>query len=94
MKELIFNIFIAYLGVINIIAAIVVLYDKSISKLPRGSIRRVAEKTFVFFSAIGGGVGTLFAMLMCRHKTKSHNGLLFKIGFFAVLWTAAILILL
>ncbi len=86
------KIFLIYLAVINIIAAIVVVYDKSISKLPRGSIRRIPEKTFVNLSIIGGGIGTLLAMFWIRHKTKSHDGLLFKIGFFTVVWIVLILL--
>lgn len=86
------KVFLVYLAVINIIAAIVVIYDKSISKLPRGSIRRIPEKTFVNLSIIGGGMGTLFAMFWIRHKTKSHDGLLIKIGFFTALWIAVILL--
>ena len=89
MNELIFNIFLIYLAIINVISACVVIYDKSISKLPRGSIRRIPEKTFILFSAIGGGIGTLFLMFWIRHKTKSHNGLLLTIGFFTALWIAA-----
>ena len=91
MTDLISKASLVYLAVINIVAAIVVIYDKHISRLPRGSIRRVPEKTFVSFAAVGGGAGTLFAMFWIRHKTKSHDGLLLKIGFFTALWVAAIL---
>lgn len=94
MIELLKNSPFIYLAVINMVAAVIVVYDKSISKLPRGSVRRVPEKTFVALSAIGGGIGTLLAMFWIRHKTKSHDGLLFKIGFFAILWVIAILLLL
>lgn len=90
MTEVLLNSVWLYLAVINMLAAIIVIYDKSISKLPRGSVRRVPEKTFVALSAAGGGVGTLLAMFWIRHKTKSHDGLLLKIGFFAVLWIIAI----
>ena len=86
------KLFLIYLAVINILAAIIVIYDKSISKLPRGSIRRIPEKTFVNLSVIGGGIGTLFAMLWIRHKTKSHDGLLFKIGLFTAVWVVLILL--
>lgn len=92
MIELLKNTPFVYLAVINIVAAIIVVYDKSISKLPRGSVRRVPEKTFVTLSAIGGGIGTLLAMFWIRHKTKSHDGLLLKIGFFAAVWIVLILL--
>lgn len=92
MTEQILKYTLIYLAAINIIAASVVAYDKHISRLPRGSIRRVAEKTFVRFSILGGGIGTLFTMLMIRHKTKSHDGLLLKIAVLAFLWVAIILL--
>ena len=86
------KIFLIYLAAINILAAIIVIYDKSISKLPRGSIRRIPEKTFVNLSIIGGGIGTLLAMFWIRHKTKSHDGLLLRIGVFAAVWVVLILL--
>ena len=94
MKEYIFYAFFAYLALINLIAAIVVIYDKSINKLPRGSIRRIPEKRFVSFSMLGGGIGTLLTMLLIRHKTKEHIGLLAKILLFTVLWCIVLLLLL
>ena len=77
---------IIYLAIVNTVAAIIVIYDKAISKLPRGSIRRIPEKTFVRFSMIGGGFGTLGAMLTVRHKTKEHQALLLKITGFTLVW--------
>lgn len=77
---------IIYLAIVNTVAAIIVIYDKAISKLPRGSIRRIPEKTFVRFSMIGGGFGTLGAMLTVRHKTKEHQVLLLKITGFTLVW--------
>lgn len=86
--------FLIYLALINLIAAIVTVYDKRISRRPRGSIRRVPEKTFVRFSMLGGGIGTLLTMLSIRHKTKEHNLLLFKIALWTVVWIAILLLLL
>ena len=94
MIEFLLKVFIIYIIAINLVAMLVVIYDKAISKRPRGSIRRIPERTFVSFSALGGGIGTLFTMLWIRHKTKSHNGLLFKIGFFAFLWIIVTLLVL
>ncbi|MBQ4557376.1 MAG: DUF1294 domain-containing protein [Clostridia bacterium] len=88
MTEHILKYTLIYLIAVNIISAIIVIYDKHISKLPRGSIRRIAEKTFVQLSLLGGGIGTLFTMLMIRHKTKSHDGLLLKIAGCMFLWIA------
>ena len=78
-----------YFAAINLIAAVTVAYDKHISRLPRGSIRRVPERRFVRFAWIGGGLGTLLSMLLCHHKTKSHNALLFRIALPTLAWIAA-----
>ncbi|MBR5539120.1 MAG: DUF1294 domain-containing protein [Clostridia bacterium] len=95
MKELLISFILIILAVwlvgINVAAAITVIYDKFLSKKPRGSVMRIPEKSFVRFSMLGGGYGTLFAMFLIWHKTKSHNLLLFKIFLFALLWTVAIL---
>ncbi len=71
---------------VNFIGACVVLFDKRRSRAPRGSVRRVPEKCFVRFAAFGGGAGVLLAMLLARHKTRSHNLLLLKIACLTVLW--------
>lgn len=75
-----------YFVAINLIATVTVAYDKRISRLPRGSIRRVPECRFVCFAILGGGIGTLFCMLLCHHKTKSHNTLLLRILLPTLLW--------
>ncbi|MBQ6893294.1 MAG: DUF1294 domain-containing protein [Clostridia bacterium] len=84
---------IIYFTIINLVAAIIVIYDKSISKLPRGSIRRIPEKLFINLSKVGGGVGTLLAMFTVRHKTKSHDNLLLKIAGFTLLWIVFLIII-
>ncbi|MBR5011278.1 MAG: DUF1294 domain-containing protein [Clostridia bacterium] len=78
---------IIYLAIVNTVAVFLVVYDKIISKLPRGSIRRIPEKTFVQISFVGGGVGTLLAMLAVRHKTGNKKPLLLKVAVGAVLWS-------
>nr|MBQ5811951.1 DUF1294 domain-containing protein [Clostridia bacterium] len=96
MAELFIKFAVILLGVwlvgINISGFLIAAYDKHISKKPRGSVMRVPEKAFVRISALGGGIGTLFAMFLLHHKTKSHNILLVKISLFTAVW--AILILL
>ena len=77
-----------WFAAINLIAAAAVAYDKHISRLPRGSIRRVPERRFVRFAWIGGGLGTLLFMLLCHHKTKSHAALLLRIALPTLLWIA------
>lgn len=91
MTEYITYGFWGYLALINLIAIAVVIYDKSISRLPRGSVRRIPEKVFVRFSMVGGGIGTLLTMYLIRHKTKEHMWLLAKIALFTVLWCFALL---
>lgn len=78
-----------WLAAVNLIAAVTVAYDKHISRLPRGSIRRVPERRFVRFAWLGGGLGTLLFMLLCHHKTKSHNALLLRILLPTLLWVCA-----
>lgn len=92
--QYLFYVFLLYLALINLIAATVTVYDKHISRRPRGSIRRVPERTFVRFSMLGGGIGTLLTMLLIHHKTKDHNALLVKIALWTVVWIALMLWLL
>lgn len=80
-----------YLALINAFSFAAVAYDKSISRLPRGSIRRIPEKAFVTLSFLGGSIGTLLAMLLFHHKTKTKGLLVAKVGVLFVFWTALIL---
>ncbi|MBQ9428562.1 MAG: DUF1294 domain-containing protein [Clostridia bacterium] len=82
------EILLIYFGAINLVGFFVALYDKTISRAPRGSVRRVPEKRFVTFAALGGGIGTLFSMLLFHHKTK-HGALLLRILLPTLLWCAA-----
>jgi len=68
-----FNIFLPYYVMsLSVFAFIVTVTDKLLSK---AKARRVPEKWFVIFSALGGGLGVLSAFYLVRHKTK-HIGLL------------------
>ena len=89
LKNLLCMLPLLYFAAINLIAAVTVACDKHISRLPRGSIRRVPERRFVVFAWLGGGLCTLLAMLLCHHKTKSHDGLLVRIALPTFLWIAA-----
>ncbi len=63
-----------YLIVINIITYIVFAADK------RRAIRgawRIPESTLFGLSILGGSVGGMLAMRMCRHKTRHWS---FKLG--------------
>ena len=61
------EIFIAYLVIINIIAAAVCVADKRKAIKQK---RRISEKTLFMLSIIGGSVGMYGAMQLVRHKTK------------------------
>ena len=76
-----------YFVAVNLFAGVLAVYDKHLSKLPRGSVRRVPEKRFIQLAALGGGVGTLLAMGFVRHKTK-HGALLCKIAVCTAIWVA------
>ena len=63
-----------YLAVINILAVILTIYDKSAAVHDRW---RVRERTLMLVSAFGGSVGMFLTMLIIRHKTRKP---LFMIG--------------
>lgn len=63
-----------YLAVINILAVILTIYDKSAAVHDRW---RVRERTLMLVSALGGSVGMFLTMLIIRHKTRKP---LFMIG--------------
>ena len=56
-----------YLLVINVIAYIFYAVDKR--KAIKGKWR-ISEATLIAFSVIGGGLGSLLAMKVVRHKTQ------------------------
>lgn len=67
-----------YLAVINVLAIILTIYDKSAAVHDR---RRVRERTLMLVSALGGSVGMYLTMLIIRHKTRKP---LFMIGIPAI----------
>lgn len=78
----------AALGVMNLITFIVYAADKAIAKRRNGG-RRVPERTLLLLSFLGGCVGALFGMLLCRHKTK-HTRFLILVPLSLILWIAGI----
>ncbi len=77
---------IIYLVAVNIIAAIVCIYDKHQAK--RGGWR-ISEKALFAISVLGGAVGMYLTMIKIRHKTKH---LRFMVGLpLIILLQAAIL---
>jgi uncharacterized membrane protein YsdA (DUF1294 family) len=58
----------------NLICFSVTAFDKLAAK---NNMRRVPEKTFLWFSALLGGAGVLLSFYLFRHKTR-HYSLLAK----------------
>lgn len=77
---------IIYIIAINIIGFLAMFIDKQ--KAKRG-YWRIQEKTLFILTLLGGGIGTISAMYLFRHKTKK---LYFTIGFPAILIIEIILI--
>ncbi len=65
----ILTIVLAYLIIISVVAVIVCIYDKKISKKNKVELR-IPEKTLLIISALGGSVAMFLTMLAVRHKTK------------------------
>jgi uncharacterized membrane protein YsdA (DUF1294 family) len=59
--------------ILNIIAFIVIGYDKYLAKVQK---RRISEKMRLSFVAFGGTIGAGIAMLFFRHKTAKKSYLL------------------
>ena len=56
-----------YLIVVNVLAFGIMCLDKHFARV---GARRVPEKWLFFVSLMGGGIGTLIAMKLVRHKTR------------------------
>ncbi len=63
-----------YLVLINIITFALYAIDKFNAKIEAW---RISERMLISFAIVGGAVGALLAMLICRHKTRKPK---FKIG--------------
>ena len=70
-----------YLLIISVVAIIVCIYDKKVSKKNKVELR-VPEKTLLLISAFGGSVAMYITMLAIRHKTKHKK---FMIGIPAII---------
>ena len=78
----------AALGLMNLVTFIVYAYDKHIAQQNRGK-RRVPERTLILLSFLGGFLGALLGMFLCRHKTK-HAKFLILVPLSVILWAAGI----
>ena len=56
-----------YLIIINIFSFLLMGLDKLLAIIKK---RRISEATLLFFSLIGGGLGTLIGMYIFRHKIR------------------------
>lgn len=56
-----------YIGLINLIAALVTISDK---KRARQKVRRIPEKTLWTLAVLGGSPAMLVTMHLIRHKTQ------------------------
>lgn len=69
-----FNIFVLYLIVLNLVGFFIMLIDK---KRAIKNQWRISEKALIGISIIGGSIGMLAGMNTFRHKTKHKK---FTIG--------------
>lgn len=63
-----------YLTIINAITFLFMLADKLMAKR---KIWRIPEATLMGLAVIGGSIGGLAGMILCRHKTRKKK---FSIG--------------
>lgn len=78
--------FIIYLAIINAIAMIMTVSDKSRAKKHK---RRIAEKTLFGTAVLGGSAAMYLTMLLVRHKTK-HKRFMIGLPLIMIVQTAAI----
>ena len=85
-----------YFLIINLLAFLLIAYDKYLAKNQK---RRIPEKTLLSFVLIGGTIGSGLAMLTFRHKTAKKSYLwkfwgivILQIGVLYLLFTNGLLI--
>ncbi len=62
------DLIIGFLIAINLLAFVVMLFDKIKSSRP--GAQRISEGMMFFLAAIGGSLGVYAGMFVCRHKTR------------------------
>ncbi|MFY8110561.1 DUF1294 domain-containing protein [Flavobacterium sp.] len=67
------NLFFYFLLLVNVVAFVLIGYDKIVAQKHKQRIPETTLLTFVFF---GGTVGSGLAMLLFRHKTSKTSYLL------------------
>ena len=87
MKTLILFLYPAifyYLGAVNILTLILMIYDKLASKT--GNVKlRIPESTLLILNAIGGSLGAFIGVFLIRHKSK-HLSFKILVPIFLVVW--------
>ena len=78
----------AALGIMNLVTFFVYAADKHIARRNKGG-RRVPERTLLLLSFLGGCIGALLGMVLCRHKTK-HARFLIRVPLSVILWVLMI----
>ena len=73
-----------YLGAVNILTLILMIYDKLASKT--GNVKlRIPERTLLIFTAIGGSLGAFIGVFLIRHKSK-HLSFKIIVPIFLIVW--------
>ncbi len=67
MDKVLLIVIVLILLVTNLIAYILMAYDKSCARKGK---RRIPEKTLFAATGCFGGLGGVLGMFLCRHKTK------------------------
>lgn len=76
---MLYKILIIYFVIINLIAVILTVFDKSAA---RNGNWRISEKTLLIVSVLGGSISMLTTMYIVHHKTKKMK---FMIGIPAII---------
>ena len=84
---MLFYFIIAYLAIINIVAAAMCSYDKSQARI---SGKRISEYNLFVVSIIGGAPAMYLAMRLTKHKTRKKK---FKYGIPLIIFIQVLLAL-
>ena len=84
------KLLILYLLIINAAGLLLMLVDKIKAKK---NLWRIPEAMFFVIAAIGGSIGSLAGMYLCRHKTKHFHFILGMPLFLAIQIMTVILIM-
>jgi Predicted membrane protein len=74
----------SYLILVNLAAFIMYRIDKKRSK--RNACSRIPESAFIGMATIGGGLGSIFGMLLFHHKTR-HAKFIIAIPLLMIIWS-------